>query len=1544
MKTFRIFISSPGDVGLEREISGRVIRRLDGELIRRARLEPYFWEHEPMRATADFQAQIPAPSQFDIVICILWSRLGSRLHAQHQRPDGTSYASGTEYEFEEAARGFREHGTPELLVYRRSQVPSFPPEPDEVLQERLRQWKALQAFTRRWFIDASEGTFQAAFNTYADVADFEAQLEQHLRKLVLARLQDAGVAGAVHWAGAVGAIGHNAASAAAPAPVAAAALTSGSPFRGLEAYAAEHAALFFGRTRAIDEVLAALKAQAALSRAFVLVCGASGSGKSSLVRAGVVPLLVRPGVVEGIGLWRSAELRPGAAGGTARLLTALAGSLCAAGALPELTADGTSVEALGKLLAEMPESVVSLVKGGLSQAARETQIAERLPAQPVARLVLVLDQLEALWARDERAFAVERDLFFRAVSALARSGLVWVMATLRSDFYHRTRGAGALSDLSRDMGLYDLQPPTSAEIGQMVRMPAQAAGVAFEVDETSGAALDDVLRDAAAASPGALPLLSFVLDELYRRGAGRGLLTHADFAALGGLAGALARRAELAHASCSPAARRALGSLFARLATVDAEQGAGFVRRATPADAIAATPAERELVDALIAGRLLQAREGVVEVAHEALFTHWPAVRALLEKDREFLRVRARLAVPCQQWVEEGKRTDRLVQDGKPLLEARELAARPADLTPALKEFVTASLAAARRRETARRIRVWLSIAALLGITVGSVTATVAITRAWRTADALRRDADEQGARLAVERGLELARRGETGRALLWFARGARQAPADGSIAHVARENLVLWRQRASALVRFWEHPAALADVALSGNGTVAAIARVHDRVDLVRLDREREGGATAAAGAGSPGVAADGAHPAPGLAGLAPALAGLAPARIGELVAAPGAVVGEVASIDVAPDGALGVTADGGSALAFWTASGRPAGHSEPGGGTSVLAFSPDGSHLLVGGVDGVARVLRLNRDVGGGVAPVVVETVRHGSPISGVSWGESGSFATGGGVECTVWPPVAPKPSGREARSLQQIRVSAGNVRAVALLSGGEVVATAGEDGLVRCWELARGRSSRPELRVADPGQGLVFAPDGSAVAGGRRDFASRVLDPRTGSAIGQPLEHGASARASAFSRGGRRLLTGGNDRMVRVWELARPVLPERELDLRDPIRGLDGGRRKVVAVDWDASGFLEARTADREVRVLNATATPTPTADASPDGTEPRDAVIARAPGSGVVLVEQATGVVVLRDAAGSTPLPDAGRVLHAALGARGTLWLTDQARAGARLWARSVGSHAAPLTSAPLPGTGRVRASAFSPDGRWLAAGREQGVALIALDPDPGIAVAGARMLPHPGGLVALSFSGDGARLVSGGADSTARVWDLIRGRQLGGALVHRGAVLAVALSVDGERVLTGSDDGSARVWTAATGEPIGGPIATAGAVTGVAFAPGGTQVLTGSADGAVQAWDMATGLRIGPALEQPAGVTALALRQDAAAIATGGADGVLRTWATPWLVEHHADIGAGPAADLAALAADAERVNGLELDRAGAVRMLTVAEWNQRISK
>ncbi len=153
------------------------------------------------------------------------------------------------------------------------------------------------------------------------------------------------------------------------------------------------------------------------------------------------------------------------------------------------------------------------------------------------------------------------------LGALARSGFVWVVATIRTDLLHHCASVPGLSELKDGLGSYELLPPTGPEIAQMIRNPARTAGLRFEEDPQHGR-LEDVLQAAAARDPASLPLLEFVLDALYEAGRQRRLLTFADYHRLGGLEGAIARRADDVVAALPDDIRTVLPTVLRSLVTV----------------------------------------------------------------------------------------------------------------------------------------------------------------------------------------------------------------------------------------------------------------------------------------------------------------------------------------------------------------------------------------------------------------------------------------------------------------------------------------------------------------------------------------------------------------------------------------------------------------------------------------------------------------------------------------------------------------------------------------------------------------------------------------------------------------------------------------------------------------------------------------------------------------------------------------------------------------------------------------------------------------
>ncbi|WP_022971613.1 winged helix-turn-helix domain-containing protein, partial [Xanthomonas maliensis] len=471
--------------------------------------------------------------------------------------------------------------------------------------------------------------------------------------------------------------------------------TQGSPFVGLEAFDPAHAEVFCGRSHAIAQVLTALRAQLQRGRGLVVISGGSGCGKTSLLRAGVLPLLTRASGLDGL---------QAAAVGYCTLAACRGGDVRAAlvRALSDWDVDGRPVFSPAQL-AQLPDwlEAPAPLHAAVAEALRRT--APLRGGEPVQRhLLLVIDHAEAMVStpgidgRDRHALAA-------ALQALCRSAQVAVLLLTRSDFYPRLiEAVPVVAELKQGDGHLDLLAPRAGEIAQIIRVPVAMAGLQFEEDAASGTRLDDVLRDATARQPDALPLLQHLLHALYLRRDDGGLLSFAAYHALGGLEGALARHAEATFAALPPPAQQALGEVLAHLSVIHPDSAAVTARWVAWSALPSAGPARR-LAEAFVQARLfvgtLIAGEAGFALAHEALLRQWPRAVEWIHENRRLLQARRRLQLAARRWASEGRRRDHLLNSGRPLSEAREAARRlPQDLDAAEHAFLRACERAQRQR------------------------------------------------------------------------------------------------------------------------------------------------------------------------------------------------------------------------------------------------------------------------------------------------------------------------------------------------------------------------------------------------------------------------------------------------------------------------------------------------------------------------------------------------------------------------------------------------------------------------------------------------------------------------------------------------------------------------------------------------------------------------------------------------------------------------------------------------------------------------------
>ncbi|MBB2487588.1 winged helix-turn-helix domain-containing protein, partial [Mitsuaria sp. WAJ17] len=459
----------------------------------------------------------------------------------------------------------------------------------------------------------------------------------------------------------------------------------GSPFRGLQAFDTRHAEVFFGREQATQELLRSVTLQMERRHGLVLVLGPSGSGKTSLVSAGLIPALYREPLA-GRGCLRShcqldlADLSGAVHGEAAQEGRTPVFALALAAALldwetpeGEPLLAGFNAHDLARALGETPETVLAELRAALQRSAGT--------GQPYA--LLFIDRLEALF-RPPLGEEAQREPALRLLQQLADSGSVLLVAACRNDYYPQLAQHPWLMRDKTQGGHLDLAPPSRAEIAQMVRLPARAAGLSFGVDPATQQRLDDLLCDAAAASPDALPLLQYTLEQLYQQRSPHGELSFAAYQALGGasggmggLEGVIAEQAEQLIRGLTPVQQAALPHVLSLLVLVGEDESSPVGgRRALWSELRSA--AERELVRALVDARLLVSEhstefareEPSFRVAHEALLRRWPRVTDWIAQHRQDLQTRARLRQQVQRWEQGGRAAEFLWPRGRQLQDA----------------------------------------------------------------------------------------------------------------------------------------------------------------------------------------------------------------------------------------------------------------------------------------------------------------------------------------------------------------------------------------------------------------------------------------------------------------------------------------------------------------------------------------------------------------------------------------------------------------------------------------------------------------------------------------------------------------------------------------------------------------------------------------------------------------------------------------------------------------------------------------------------------
>ncbi len=1109
------------------------------------------------------------------------------------------------------------------------------------------------------------------------------------------------------------------------------------PYRGLAAFQPDDADRFFGRDGLVAELVERVERDRVL-----FVIGPSGSGKSSAVRAGLIPAVVK-GEIPGSERWGVALFSPSA---------------------------DPAKELAYQLQRAEREDGDGPGRGTTGTSPTELRAVADAICDRTGGLLIVIDQFEELFTLSSHR---DQEAFVQTLAALVDQGAsrVRLVMAMRADFYGvcatfpwLVRRATSNQALVGPMSRPDLR--------KVIEEPASAAGLQLE-----DGLVDTVLQDAGT-DAAALPLISHAMAETWRRRDGR-TLTLQGYRDAGGVAGSISKTADTLYESVmDDAEREACRRLMLRL--VAPGEGTSDTRRRLPANELGRDPEpelSRQVAAEMTDARLLTVDRDSIEIAHEALLRSWPRLRRWIDEARDDLRTRQRVGHAAAEWIAEDRDPD-LLYRGTPLHAAREWAAEHVEaLGPDEQAFLAASVAAdererARAEEASRRSRRLrrTAVAVLGALTVAAVVASLIAFSALgqsrrRYAESLAHQAwavADSDPRTAIALAAEsLARTGsdpiDARAALVYaseelageFARSGQPigvgdattiaVSPDGSLIATGNRDgsLSTWGSDGASLARDVPgHTEAIEEMDVTPDGR--SLLSVSDDGSVLLWDLRNPSRPT--------------------------------PTELGT-------TADIVWSVTVSPDGSTAATVSEDGTITLWDLA-APDGGGEVltklGFDTITASFSPDGELLMIG--NGLGEVTGIDVDDGSVAIPT---TQAHGSDLWEIEFDEAGSRVVTASSDgrVRVWDAaslelvdepfddtafdaraalvigddvVAGDEQGRLLvapldGSAPPTASAPGTAQIVDAAWGGGTLATLAFDQRMQLWSEA---AEPTAIVLGDQGGGafgLAADPDGTRLAVGDGDGSVVIYDPATGDEEqGFRGLHGGAVLGLAFSDDGTRLASGGEDGSVFVLdaETGRPLASP-------PPSG-----SAISSVVW-ADDRLLTGGADGIVRIWS---------EGSLDGE----------------LGPHAGGVT-------SMALGPDGMLAVADFGGQVTLWDLDaQERFGPPF---AIDDNA-------------VWDVAWSPDGSSFAAALDDG-SVTRWDVEARAQVGGA-LTPQPGGAAAVAYLDD-STIVSTTREGVVRLWDAGEGVPLGIELEGHDLAAWHVVALPNGRFATSSEDGTVRIW-------------------------------------------------------------------------------------------------------------------------------------------
>ena len=626
MRKIRIFISSPSDVLLERTIARNVINEYNALYAQYAQFEVLMWEDFPLSADATFQDGINyfiTQETIDIAVFILWSRLGTPLCSKFKKADGSPYKSGTEYEFDLMMKLRNETNHPSRILTYVKEGDQIPPQMNlKAMKDFLQQKDNLNSFLQEYFRDDATNS-NYAYMPFGENVSFDQAFRTHIKKAIEDIIGD--IDGIKEW--------------------------EGNPYVGLNSFEYDQQSIFFGRKQLIYETASKLTTfvgdQSIKNNLIVL--GESGSGKSSFVKAGLLPVFCGNSNLN----CEYEIITPSMYGGHMYqgLLNLLSSKLPFLENHPFLEELRNGIK---------PDSNFKYLSFAIEQQKEMTD------------LIIYIDQFEELFS-DSLIIDQERQDVILLLRGLSQVRGIALFISMRSDFYNRFSLYEELSQIKENSVVVDLPVMGPHEIAEIIEEPARKACLRWEIDEKGRSLNNRIVKDAVVIKD--LPLIEFALSELYDARNEKDVLTKDAYERIGGLKGAIVNYANKCYSQLSTQEKQAFEDILGFVITESSSHKGTYVRKTSLRVDAEKSDLHKSVIDKMLNARLFVSGKDsqgnpTVTITHEILLKSWNVLAQWVEREKEFISSNSHYEQVAQHWENNGKQKKDLIIGRSALLEA----------------------------------------------------------------------------------------------------------------------------------------------------------------------------------------------------------------------------------------------------------------------------------------------------------------------------------------------------------------------------------------------------------------------------------------------------------------------------------------------------------------------------------------------------------------------------------------------------------------------------------------------------------------------------------------------------------------------------------------------------------------------------------------------------------------------------------------------------------------------------------------------------------